>query len=200
MNHLGHLFSVASLSAAFLALAACGGSSSDNATPAAGSDLNGTWASTCVGPVNGMYSVTTITYDDLALTGNYSEYSDAACASKVHSTDWTGTSTIAGKTATGETKIDIAYASFKSTPLTAANAGQNNAYKYCESTDWAAGTTKDILGKTCQGFSIPVGGKSLDIYKVSGTTLTFGKDAKIAVTLAESDRPTTLQAYGLTKK
>ena len=35
MNHLGHLFSVASLSAAFLALAACGGSSSDNATPAA---------------------------------------------------------------------------------------------------------------------------------------------------------------------
>jgi hypothetical protein len=48
---------------------------------------------------------------------------------------------------------------------------------------------KDVLGKDCYGFSIPVGGKSLDIYRVDGSTLKFGQGSKIGVDLTEADRP-----------
>jgi hypothetical protein len=168
---------------------------------APGSDLNGTWATPCFSPGNTLYAMTTLTYTDLSLKGNYSEYSDAACTMKVHSSDWTGKSTVGGTTASGETKIDITFASFKSTALTDANAQQNNSYMYCGFTDWAKDAEKNVLGADCFGFAIPVNGKSLDIYKISGDTLTFGTGAKIGTSLAESDRPTTLNAQGaFTKK
>lgn len=177
------------------------GGSSGTGGAAPGSDLNGTWATPCFDAGNGTYAVTTLNYQDLALVGNYSEYGDATCTMKVHTSDWTGTSTITGMTANGETKIDIAFASFKSTALTAENADLNNNYMYCGFADWAKDVEKDVLGANCYGFSIPVGGKSLDIYKVSGDTLTFGMGAKIGTDLMESDRPTMLNPQGaFTKK
>ncbi|MBM4280514.1 MAG: hypothetical protein FJ137_07060 [Deltaproteobacteria bacterium] len=127
----------------------------------------------------------------LALSGNYDEFSDAACTSAIHTSHWTGTSTIPGTTASGETKIDIAYATFTSTPLTADNATNNNNYSYCGVTDWASGVEKDILGAPCQGFAIPVGGESLDIYKITSDSLLFGTNAPIGMDLTEDARPTT---------
>ena len=184
---------LATVAAAVSTLFSCGA--------APGSDLNGTWSTACFSPGNSMYAMTTLTYTDLSLKGNYSEFSDSACTMKVHSSDWTGTSTISGTTSSGETKIDIAFASFKSTPLTDQNAQQNNTYMYCGFTDWAKDAEKNILGVNCMGFSIPTGGKSLDIYKISGDTLTFGTGAKIGTMLTEADRPTALNAQGaFTKK
>lgn len=69
-----------------------------------------------------------------------------------------------------------------------------NGYRYCGITDWAPGVERDILGRDCVNFSIPVGGKSLDIFQRDGETIRFGKGAKIAATLTESDRPTELDA------
>ena len=168
---------------------ASGGAGGGAAVP--GADLNGTWETGCF-DTGFLHAKTRLTYTDLALVGNYSEFDDAACTSPAHSSDWTATATIAGTTANGETKIDIAFATFTSTPLTAANADTNNQYMYCGFSDWSANVEKDILGAPCMGFSIPVGGESLDIYTVMGDTLLFGANAKIGVDLMESDRPTTI--------
>ena len=108
----------------------------------------------------------------------------------MHVSTWEGTGNVTGEAADGATKLDLAFTAFKSIALTDENAATNNMYQYCGMTDWEANVEKDILGKTCYGFSIPVGGKSLDIYAVDGATLKFGKGAKIAADVTEADRPT----------
>ena len=143
------------------------------------------------------FAKTTITYADLALSGSYDEFTDDACTSAIHTSHWTGTSTIAGTTENGETKIDIAYATFTSTPLTADNAATNNSYQYCGFSDWADNVEKNILGAPCQGFAIPEGGRSLDIYKITGDTLLFGTNARIGTDVTETDRPTALNEFNV---
>ena len=90
--------------------------------------------------------------------------------------------------------LGLAFSTFTSVALTEENAMMNNQYAYCGFTDWVANVEKDVLGADCYGFSIPVGGKSLDIYKIEGDTLLFGVAAKIAVELDEADRPTELDS------
>ena len=164
-----------------------GGSGGTTATVVPGADLDGTWETACYMKAN-----TTLTYTDLALVGNYNEYSDDACTTLIHVSKWEGTATVTGETAASDTRLDLAFTAFKSTALTDENAATNNMYQYCGMTDWAANVEKDILGKTCYGFSIPEGGKSLDIYRVDGATLKFGKGAKIATDVTEADRPTAI--------
>lgn len=164
-----------------------GGSDTTSTGGAPGSDLDGTWETACY-----MKAKTTLTYDALALAGTFSEYDDEACTVLLHVSKWEAAGAVTGETEAGDTKLDLAFSSFKSTPLTDANAATNNMFAYCGMTDWAANVEKDILGQDCYGFSIPVGGKSLDIYRVDGATLKFGKDAKIATDLTEADRPTVI--------
>lgn len=133
-----------------------------------------------------------IVYSNLALTGTYTEYSDMNCATPRHITTWTGASTVGDEVQPGVRKLNVSYKTFRSKPLTATEASFVNQNQYCGFTDWAAGVEKDILGQSCINFSIPGGGISLDLYQVVGTTLTFGKGAKIAVNLTEADRPTQL--------
>ncbi|MFM7203335.1 MAG: hypothetical protein ACKO6N_21310 [Myxococcota bacterium] len=157
----------------------------------AGEDLNGTWATSCF-YTGASHARTVLTYTDLALKGNYTEYDDESCTNAIHSSDWTGTVEVSGKTEAGDTKIDIAFATFTSTPLTADNAALNNGYYYCGFSDWEANVEKDVLGADCYGYSIPVGGKSLDIYRITEDTLLFGTDAPIGTDLTEDQRPTTI--------
>jgi hypothetical protein len=165
-----------------LLAAACGGDS-----PVAGADLDGTWESPCY-----QAAQTRLVYSSLALTGTYNEYSDMNCATLRHVTTWTGNATVGDEVQPGIHKLDLSFNTFRSKPLTATEAGLVNGYQYCGFTDWAAGVEKDVLGRNCVNFSIPVGGKSLDLYQVVGTGLTFGKNAKIAAQLSEADRPTAL--------
>lgn len=178
-----------------------GGNTSSTSTAgtggsAPGSDLDGTWETACY-----MKAKTSLTYTDLALVGTYTEYGDDACTSEIHVSKWTGTATVTGATAAGDTKLDLFFATFTSTALTADNAAFNNTNMYCGDTDWEANVEKDVLGKSCYGFSIPVGGKSLDIYRVEGTTLKFGKGSTIGTSPTEADRPTMIDdARVFTKK
>jgi hypothetical protein len=155
--------------------------------PAPGSDLDGTWTTPCW-----QKTTTSLTYAKLSFTGTYTEYGDDACTSPIHVSKWTGTAAVTGQTPAGDTKIDLAFATFASTALTADNAAFNNMNMYCGLTDWQANVEKDVLGKDCYGFSIPAGGKSLDIYRVEGDTLKFGKGAKIGTSLTEADRPSAI--------
>lgn len=164
-----------------------GSSSSSGSTVVPGSDLDGTWQSACY-----MKTQTSLTYDKLALTGTFTEYTDDACTTPYHVSKWTGTGVVTGETAAGDTKLDLSFTSFTSIALTAENAAFNNMNQYCGATDWMANVEKDVLGKDCYGFSIPVGAKSLDIYRVAGAVLKFGQGSKIAVGLTEADRPTML--------
>ncbi|MFO0579126.1 MAG: hypothetical protein U1A78_34425 [Polyangia bacterium] len=153
----------------------------------AGADLDGTWESPCY-----MGAKTQLAYSNLALNGTYIEYSDMTCTTQRHITTWTGTATVGAEVQAGIHKLDLSFTSFRSKPLTAAEATFVNQNQYCGFTDWASGVEKDVLGKSCYGFSIPVGGKSLDIYQVSGGMLLLGKGSKIAVQLTEAERPTEL--------
>ena len=153
----------------------------------AGADLDGTWESPCY-----QAAQTRLVYSSLALTGTYTEYSEMTCATPRHITTWTGVAAVADEVQPGVHKLDISYNSFHSKPLTAAEATFVNQNQYCGFTDWAAGVDRDVLGRSCINFSIPTGGKSLDLYQVAGTGLTFGKNAKIAAQLTEADRPTQL--------
>lgn len=162
-----------------LAVAGCGGS--------AGADLDGTWESPCY-----MGAKTQLAYSNLALNGTYIEYSDMTCTTQRHITTWTGTATVGDEVQPGVHKLDLAFSSFRSKPLTATEASFVNQNQYCGFTDWAAGVEKDVLGKSCYGFSIPNGGKSLDIYQVTDSTLLLGKGSKIAAQLTEADRPAEL--------
>lgn len=163
----------------FLVASGCG------ETP--GADLNGTWESPCY-----MGAKTQLSYSNLALNGTYIEYSDMTCTTQRHVTTWTGIATVGDEVQDGIHKLDLSFSSFRSKPLTPAEAMFVNQNMYCGFTDWASGVEKDVLGKNCYGFSIPNGGKSLDIYQVSSGTLLFGRGSKIAVQLSESDRPTAL--------
>lgn len=165
-------------------LSACGGEEP-------GADLNGQWTTGCVQGYSG-YTETVLQYTDLALVGTYTEYSDASCAEAYHVSKWTGTATVGEQLASGPWKLDLAFATFTSTALTEDNAATNNGYAYCGFSDWEAGVEKDVLGADCYGFSIPEGGKSLDIYQVDGDTLLFGASAPIGTDLTEADRPTAL--------
>lgn len=179
-----------SLALSALLLGACAGLSACGGE-APGADLNGQWTTGCVQGYSG-YTETVLQYTDLALVGTYTEYSDASCAEAYHVSKWTGTATVGEQLASGPWKLDLAFTTFTSTALTADNAATNNSYAYCGFTDWEAGVEMDVLGADCYGFSIPEGGKSLDIYQVDGDTLLFGTNASIGTDLTEADRPTAL--------
>lgn len=181
----------ATLLAATLALAA--GCGAEVPADVAGADLNGTWRTQCF-PTNVGFATTTVAYTNLALVGTYTEYSDAACTQAIHVSRWTGATTVSGPTRNGVTPIDIAFATFTSTALTADNAAQNNSYRYCGATDWRANVERNVLGADCQGFAIPTGARSLDIYQVDAAALRFGQNARIAVNPSESTRPTMIDA------
>ena len=175
------------------ALATAIGCGADPAATMPGADLNGTWRTQCF-PANVGYATTTLTYTSLALVGTYTEYSDNACTQAIHVSRLTGTTTVSGPARNGLTPIDIAFATFTSTALTADNATQNNNYQYCGFTDWRANVERNVLGASCQGFSIPMGARSLDVYQVQGNNLRFGQASQIAVNPSESTRPTMLDA------
>lgn len=181
----------ASLLAASLAMAT--GCGDEAATSTAGVDLDGTWRTQCF-PTPVGFATTTLAYANLALTGTYAEYADSACTQAIHVSRWTGTTTVSGPARDGATPIDIAFATFTSTPMTADNAAQNNSYRYCGITDWQANVERNVLGADCQGFAIPTGARSLDIYRVDGSTLRFGLGAQIVVNPSESTRPAALDA------
>jgi hypothetical protein len=185
------LFTTTLLAAAMALATGCGGEMPATAT--AGADLDGTWQTQCFPTMVG-FAKTTIAYSNLALTGTYAEFSDSACTQGIHVSRWTGTTTVSGPARDGLTPIDIRYATFTSTALTADNATQNNNYRYCGATDWRANVERNVLGADCQGFAIPMGARSLDVYKVEGTTLRFGQGAQIAVNLTEAMRPTMIDA------
>jgi len=176
---------------AFLAMAAlssCATAPVSQSQP--GSDLNGAWASAC-----GNKSITRLEYTGLSLRGTYTTYEDDACKTPVAVNTWAGHSTVGSTSAEGATTIDVHFDSFNASALTPDQAGRWSGWSYCEKNDWAVGAPADVMGKKCQGFSVPVGGVNLDIYKVSGNTLVFGKDSKITATPSEADRPTVLNPY-----
>jgi len=152
-----------------------------------GADLIGGWASACYANTQ-----TTFTYTETTFTGTYDEYSDEACTTAYHTSAWSGTYVVGASDSEGVTPIDLAFLTFTSTALTEENAAQNNSYAYCGFTDWAAGEQKDILGAECYGFSIPVGARSLDIYRIDGDELRFGQGAEIAVEVDASSRPSVI--------
>jgi hypothetical protein len=183
------LFRTALLAATMALATGCGGEMP--ASAAAGADLDGTWQTQCFPTAVG-FAKTTLAYSSLALTGTYAEFADSACTQAIHVSRWTGAATVPGPARNGLTPLDITFATFTSTALTADNATQNNNYRYCGATDWRANVERDVLGADCQGFAIPRGARSLDLYKVEGSTLRFGQGAQIAVSLTESMRPTAL--------
>jgi hypothetical protein len=197
MKTLSHRPTASLVALALTALpfvAGCGADANTTAADAAvspGADLNGTWRTVCH-PTPVGFAMTSLTYTNLNLEGTYTEYSDNACTQPVHVSRWTGTTTVSGAPRNGATPIDIAFVTFTSTALTDANAMQNNAYQYCGLTDWRANVERNVLGAMCQGFSIPMGARSLDIYRVEGSSLRFGQNAQIAVNPAESTRPATI--------
>ena len=148
-------------------------------------DLEGTWETACY-----QRAKTRLTYTNLKLTGVYTEYSDDACTASRHISTWTGTATGGEELATGVHQLDLAYDTYRSKPLTTTEAGFVNQNAFCGFTDWAANAEKDVLGRSCYGFAIPVGGSSLDIYQRNANTLQFGKGSKIGTSLTASDRPT----------
>ena len=168
-------------------LTAC--ATAPTAPTADGSDLNGTWKTAC-----GNKSITTIEYAGLQLKGTYTTYADEACTTPVAVNTWSGHSTIAGAGADGATKIDVRFDSFHAMAQTDEQAAKWSGFGYCEKTDWAANADVDVLGKKCQGFAVPQNAVNLDIYKVSGTTLMFGKGSKITAEPNEADRPAALNA------
>lgn len=167
---------------------ATGCDSGDEGEAAVGRELDGAWETACYEKAK-----TKLVYDDLELVGTYTEYEDDACTSPIHVSTWTGTGVVSGKTDAGANKLDLEFASFESVALTPENAALNNMYQYCGLTDWAANVEKDVMGLDCYGFSIPEGGKSLDIYVVEGDTLRFGQGAQVGTELSESDRPSAIE-------
>jgi hypothetical protein len=147
-------------------------------------DLEGTWKSACF-----QAAQTTLAYRNLQLSGTFTEFSDQACATPRHVTTWTAQATGGDEVSSGVRKLNLAFSSFKSKPLTAAEAALVNQNAYCGITNWAADVERDILGLNCYGFSVPMGGKSLDIYQRDGGSLRFGKDSKISATPVEAERP-----------
>jgi predicted ester cyclase len=148
------------------------------------SDLNGVWETGCF-----MRSKTRLSYDDLKLRGSYFEYADDLCTNATHLTTWTAVATTGDSVAGGARKLDLSFSSFKSKPLTAANAAASNQMKACGFSDWADQVEKDVLGANCGYFSIPMGAKSLDLYLRAADTLQFGQGSKIGASLSETDRP-----------
>lgn len=159
-----------------------------------GNDLDGTWETPCVAlPMQQLYAKTRLVYSSLSLTGTFSDYADAACTKGMGVSTWTGTATVGGPAAAAAaTQLDLTFDTYKYEPLSDQAAAVNNMYKYCGISDWTAKVEKDVLDHPCNGFAIPTAGKSLDIYKVEGSSLKFGKGAKISAAPAESDRPTVL--------
>lgn len=168
-----------------LALPALLGACADDPSP--GAELEGSWSTPCY-----QGAQTRLTYEGLALTGTYTEYVDMACTTPRHIATWTGHAVVGAEVAPGVRKLDLAFDGFRSVALTAEEAALVNQNQYCGLTDWAPGVERDILGRDCYGFSIPVGGQSLDVYQVDGDGLLFGKGSKILVAPSESDRPAEL--------
>jgi hypothetical protein len=163
-----------------LACTACSDDESD------GSELDGVWRSSCF-----ERAITELTYDSLTLVGTYTTYADDGCATPVARNIWTGKGVV-GSTKNDATRIDLAFQSFRAIALDAGTAGFFNQSSFCGLTGWAANVERDVLGASCPGFSIPVNGKSLDIYRVTDRSLVFGRESKVLVAPTEADRPVQL--------
>ncbi|MFZ9888631.1 MAG: hypothetical protein ACO3JL_14120 [Myxococcota bacterium] len=176
-----------SVSLVALVTSACATTSS--APISDGSELNGVWTTAC-----GNKSITTLAYSGLTLKGTYTAYADGACTTPVAVNKWSGHSTIAGAGLAGATKIDVHFDSFTATALTEEQATKWSGFGYCGKSDWAANAETNVIGLACQGFAVPNNGVNLDIYKINGTTLLFGKGSKITAEPREEDRPAELNS------
>jgi hypothetical protein len=154
-------------------LASCGSSESQ-----AVKDLEGSWTNACASK-----GQTTLSYTGADLTGVYTTYAEDTCTTATTATTWTAAIDGGDAKSGGFRTLDISYTGFHAKALNQAGMDYLNSNAFCGSTDWSSNLEKDILDKECFGFTLPTGGRSLDIYKIDGNTVAFGMGAKTATDL-----------------
>ncbi len=141
-------------------------------------ELEGTWTAACKDGGDGSSSQQSLEFDGSAVTINFSMYADAACTTSLLSVEIAGTFDIGADSTvvTGATVLDITIATFKITPQSADGATFLNTSTICGLTNYASGTTSDVTGLDCTGFTgtISAGDTMLTIYQIDGTSLTLG--------------------------
>ena len=144
-------------------------------------ELEGKWKTSCyLDSRNNHFYITTISVTGTNLEIKDEAHHDSSCNTDDETTVWSNSSLSIGEEVTyssGATghKFTMNLASFKYTPETAADVSYVNTNSICGYSDWALNTEKDITGKTCGSFTIPVANTTyLSIYKLVGNNLYLG--------------------------
>lgn len=190
------------LAAAAVLVTGCLGKTDD--TAAAKTELEGTWVNACKADGDNSYAKQTMVFSGNALTATYTLYSDAACATEaaVITTSLTVALGAAVTTPADSKKIDMTYGTSVFKPKTAAAVTSFNTASLCGASDWKLDTEKDVSGKTCGGGDpVPaVGAVEYTVYKLSGTSLQFGKATAAANGKTDATRETDIDTTAYTKQ
>ena len=163
-----------------LTLFSCAKKSDTSSTTTTTTELEGVWQTSCYLGSDNLSYITTISVTGTNLEIKDEIHSDSSCntddgifASNFSSLS-IGEEISYSSGATGH-KFTMNLASFKYTPETAADVSYVNTNSICGYSDWALNTEKDITGKTCGSFTIPVANTTyLSIYKLVGNNLYLG--------------------------
>ena len=155
---------------------------SDTSSSTTTTELEGVWKTSCyIDSDNLSYYITTISVTGTNLEIKDESHDDSSCNTDNGTLVASFSSLSIGEEelsfssgATGH-KFTMNLASFKYTPETAADVSYVNTNSICGYSDWALNTEKDITGKTCGSFTIPVANTTyLSIYKLVGNNLYLG--------------------------
>ena len=154
---------------------------SDTSSSTTTTELAGVWKTSCyIDSDNRSYYITTISVTGTNVEIKDEIHSDSSCNTDDVTTVMSNSSLSIGEEVTyssGATghKFTMNLASFKYTPETAADVSYVNTNSICGYGDWALNTEKDITGKTCGSFTIPVANTTyLGLYMLVGNNLFVG--------------------------
>ena len=160
----------------------CAKKSDTSSSTSTTTELEGKWKTSCyLDSRNNHFYITTISVTGTNLEIKDESHDDSSCNTDNGTLVASFSSLSIGEEelsfssgATGH-KFTMNLASFKYTPETAADVSYVNTNSICGYSDWALNTEKDITGKTCGSFTIPVANTTyLSIYKLVGNNLYLG--------------------------
>lgn len=189
-------------------LLGCGKKEANSAKSASSAtELEGTWKLDCTatkdsqGEVDG-YVAATWEFKGAALTSTFSLYesTDKTCGTAQLNIAAAAAFSIGAASAveSGAKEIDLRFTKREVTLYHADFVGSYNDMKYCGFDDWTSGVAKDIVNLKCS--EDDSSSQYFDIFKVEGTSLTWGDDDDDGAGSTAADRPKKLDATQVFKR
>jgi hypothetical protein len=123
-------------------------------------------------PNDAAHATIELNFDGEQMVQSRTTFSDFGCQTAMVKTKW-----VWGLKYPAEGKVNLEYKSHTFAPLFQYMVDHLNRTAYCGYTDWSVGVEKEMLGRVCNDYKMPVAGDvKYQIFRVDGNTMNLGDD------------------------